>query len=109
VTRFSALSQVERWIEIGVPVVASLAWGPGELDNAPVRSTDGHLLVIVGFEPNGDPIVNDPAGDPRRGQSVQRVYPRGQFESRWLGSSGGTVYLIYPSGQPLPGGAAGAW
>ena len=110
VTRFSALSQVERWIEVGVPVVASLAWGPGELDNAPVSSTDGHLLVIVGFGPNGDPIVNDPAGDPRLGQAVQRVYPRGQFESLWLTSSGGTVYLIYPSEQPPPPeGAAGAW
>lgn len=110
VTRFSALGQAERWIEIGVPVVASVAWGPGELDNAPVRSTDGHLLVIVGFRPNGDPVVNDPAGDPRLGQPVQRVYPRDQFESLWLASSGGTVYLIYPSEQPPPAdGAAGAW
>jgi Peptidase_C39 like family len=110
VTRFSTLDQVERWVEIGVPVVASVAWGPGELDNAPVRSTDGHVLVIVGFSSNGDPVVNDPAGDPRRGQSVQRVYPRVQFESLWLASSGGTVYLIYPSEQPAPAdGAAGAW
>ena len=31
VSRMSSLAQVERWIEAGVPVVASLAWSPGEL------------------------------------------------------------------------------
>ena len=35
---------------------------------------------------------------------------RGQFESLWLASSGGTVYLIYPNEQvPPPDGANGAW
>jgi hypothetical protein len=110
VSRFSSLGQVERWIAAGVPLIASLAWDPGELANAPVGSTDGHLLVIVGFTAGGDVVVNDPAGDPRRGQSVQRVYRRGQFESLWLSTSGGTVYLIHPTGQPLPAeGAFGAW
>ncbi len=108
VSRFSSLDQVERWIEVGVPVVASLAWGPGELANVPIATTDGHLLVIVGFS-NGAVIVNDPAGDPRRGQTVRRSYPRDQFEALWL-RAGGTVYLIHPPGRaPDAGAAFGAW
>lgn len=109
VSRFSSLNQVERWIEVGAPVVASLAWGFGTLADASVPSTDGHLLVIIGFSDRGDVVVNDPAGDPRRGQAVRRVYRRDQFESLWL-QSGGTVYLIHPNAQaPSADGAFGAW
>ncbi|MBA2448543.1 MAG: peptidase C39 family protein [Chloroflexi bacterium] len=109
VSRFSSLEQVERWIELGVPIVASLAWGPGQLANAAIGSTDGHLLVIAGFSERGDVVVNDPAGDPRRGEAVRRVYDRGQFERLWLESSGGGVYLIYPGNHTIPSGARGAW
>jgi hypothetical protein len=111
VSRMSSLGQVERWIEAGVPVVASLAWSPGELRNAAVPSTDGHLLVIVGFTADGDVVVNDPAADPRLGLSVRRVYPRDTMERLWLTHSGGTVYLVYPEAQAPPSGevAFGAW
>jgi hypothetical protein len=111
VSRLSTLGQVERWIEAGVPVVASLAWSPGELRNAAVPSTDGHLLVIVGFTADGDVVVNDPAADPRLGISVRRVYPRDTLERLWLTHSGGTVYLIYPESHATPSAevAFGAW
>lgn len=111
VSRMSALGQVERWIEAGVPVVASLAWSPGDLRDASVPSTNGHLLVIVGFTAAGDVVVNDPAADPRLGQTVRRVYDRGQFERLWLKHSGGTVYLIHPETLALPSAEAafGAW
>jgi hypothetical protein len=111
VSRMSSLVQVERWIEAGIPVVASLAWDPGELGNAAVPSTDGHLLVIVGFTAGGDVVVNDPAADPRLGLSVRRVYPRAALERLWLTHSGGTVYLMYPGTvSPPPSDVAfGAW
>ncbi|MCC6178719.1 MAG: peptidase C39 family protein [Chloroflexi bacterium] len=110
VSRFSSVAQVEQWLGAGVPVVASLAWEPGDLDAAPVGSTNGHLLVVVGIDAAGDVVVNDPAADPRRGQSVRRVYRREQFERLWLTHSGGTVYLIYPEGrQPSSVAAFGAW
>jgi len=112
VSRMSSLAQVERWIEASIPVVASLAWEPGELGSAAaVPSTDGHLLVIMGFTASGDVVVNDPAADPRLGLTVRRVYPRAALERLWLTHSGGTVYLIYPTGTPLPPAdvAYGAW
>ena len=60
--RFRSLADAEPWIAAGVPVGMSYAWKPGMLTGAPVRSSDGHLGVLVGFDANGDPVVNDPAG-----------------------------------------------
>lgn len=100
VARFASLAQVEAWIAAGIPVIASLAWQPGELPNASISWTSGHLLVITGFDASGNPIVNDPAAS--RGGLVRRVYPRAQFESLWQADTGGTVYLIYPSEWPVP-------
>jgi hypothetical protein len=100
VSRGGSLHDAERWLAAGVPVIASLGWAAGELPEAPISSTNGHLLVIVGITDGGDVIVNDPAADPRRGQRVRRVYNRADFESLWLSHSGGTVYLIYPFDHP---------
>lgn len=102
VSRFYSLSQVEPWIQKGIPVIASVAYRPGELAGTPISTTDGHLLVIRGFDAGGNVIVNDPAADPRQGEHVRIVYPRGQFEKVWLNGSGGMVYLVYPRGQSLP-------
>jgi hypothetical protein len=67
--------------------------------------------VIVGFTPDGNVVVNDPAANPNLGQSVRRVYDRGQLEGLWLEHSGGTVYLIYPASVTPPSmeTAFGAW
>lgn len=100
VARFTRLEQAERWVAAGVPVVASIAWGKGDLTGAPIPSSSGHLLVIVGFDPAGNPIVNDPAA--ASDDQVQRTYLRSEFESLWLSASGGTVYLIYPEGITPP-------
>ncbi len=111
VSRFHSLAQVEPWIQAGIPVVASVAYKPGELGGTPISQTDGHLLVIRGFDGAGNVIVNDPAADPRQGERVRITYNRGQFERVWQNGSGGMVYLIYPKGQALPGQnlALGAW
>jgi len=44
------LGQPERLISCGVPVIASVAWGVGELAGAPIPASEGHLLVIRGFD-----------------------------------------------------------
>ena len=110
VSRLSSVAQLERWIGAGVPVVVSIAWNLGELPNAAVPSTDGHMLVVVGITQTGQVVVNDPAANPNLGQSVRRVYDRARFEALWLKHSSGTVYLIHPSTQPPPAADAyGAW
>jgi hypothetical protein len=100
VTRLRNLREAERFIKAGIPLVASIRFGPGELDGAPIGSTDGHLLVIVGFTDTGDVVVNDPAAPRARG--VRRVYDRGQFENAWIPTSGGLVYVIRNLGTRLP-------
>jgi hypothetical protein len=109
VTRLRSLREAERFIAAGIPLVASVTFSAGQLSGAPISSTNGHLMVIVGFTRSGDVVVNDPAAPSRSG--VRRTYDRGQFEDAWLkryasGSSmkgsGGLVYVIRDRQHPLP-------
>lgn len=97
---FASAADLEPWIKAGVPVATSLAWGPGELDGAPVSSTDGHLMVVVGFDAMGKVVVNDPAAP--TDATVRRTYDRAQFEGAWRGGSGGVAYLMFPAGTTVP-------
>jgi hypothetical protein len=100
VARFTSLAKAEEYVAAGVPVIMSIAWRKGELTNSGVDSTNGHLLVLVGFDASGNPIVNDPASPTN--ETVQRTYLRSEFEPLWLHASGGTVYLIYRQGSSVP-------
>lgn len=97
VTRLRSLREAERFIEAGIPLVASVN---GVLPGFLFTSTSGHLLVIRGFDANGDVIVNDPAV--RANPQARKVYARPDFERVWLGGSTGTVYVIHPAGVVLP-------
>jgi hypothetical protein len=100
VARFTSLARAEEFVAAGVPVIISIAWGKNDLTGSSVASTNGHLLVLVGFDASGNPIINDPAAP--SDADVQRTYLRSEFEPLWLQSSGGTVYLIYPQGMAIP-------
>jgi len=107
VTRLGSLVQVEQLVEAGVPVIVSLAFGEGELSGAPIAASDGHLIVIRGFDAAGDVIVNDPAG--ASDAEVRRVYRRDELERSWLSGSGGAAYLIHPPGHRIPTDRFGSW
>jgi hypothetical protein len=93
-----SLEEVERCVTAGLPVIASIAWKRGELSRAPIPESEGHLLVIRGFDSSGNVIVNDPAG--RDDSRVRRVYRRDEFARAWFCSgSGGVAYLVYPDGS----------
>ena len=100
VVRLNSLDKAEEFVKAGVPVVMSIAWGKGDITGSTIPSTNGHLLVLVGFDGHGNPIINDPAASTDAG--VQVTYLRSEFEPLWLQSSGGTVYLIYPAGYSVP-------
>ncbi|KRF02699.1 hypothetical protein ASG88_04860 [Nocardioides sp. Soil777] len=92
VTRLRNLREAEDFIVAGVPLVISVAFGARQLTGAPISSSNGHLLVVVGFEADGDVVVNDPAG--ATNGAVRRVYDRDQLEDIWINASGGTTYVI---------------
>jgi hypothetical protein len=107
VTRLGSLAEARPLLEAGIPLVASITAAPGALPGFPLPGgTRGHLVVVAGETPDGDPIVLDPAADDAA--AVRRTYPRAAFERAWLGGSSGTVYLVRPADVPLPAGA-GAW
>jgi hypothetical protein len=93
VDRLAGLGDLERYVAAGVPLVASIRVKPGQLTGSPYAKTDGHLLVVRGFTPNGDVIVNDPYALPGH---IRIIYQRAQFEHVWIGGSGGIVYVIGP-------------
>jgi hypothetical protein len=107
VTRLHSLRDAEVLVRAGIPVVASIAFGRGQLDGAPIGASNGHLVVVVGFTDTGDVVVNDPAA--RTDAAVRVTYDRGQFEDAWLPRSGGTAYVITDDAHPLPAGGNGAW
>jgi hypothetical protein len=101
VTQLRSLTEAEQFVRSGVPLVASIASQPRELDGFLFDGgTNGHLVVIIGFDASGNPIVNDPAA--WTNGTVRRVYDRAQFERVWLRGSGGTVYVIHPPEVALP-------
>ena len=105
VTQLRSLAEAERFIKAGIPLVASIAFTSNKLDGFLFKSTAGHLLVIVGFTKEGNPVVNDPAAT--SDTSVRRTYDRAQFERNWMTSTGGIVYVIYPRGKALPANVPG--
>jgi len=99
--RFGGWDEVRVHIARGRPVIASIRADEGELIGAPYRSTDGHLIVVVGFDEAGNVHVNDPSGDdPAEGVVT---YPREGMEKAWFGRGGlGYVLLGTPPASRPP-------
>lgn len=105
VTRLRSLAEVERFIQAGIPVVVSLSWDLEEMPEAGY-DTDGHLMVIVGFTQDGDPILNDPAANSNA--NVRSIYTRKNFEKVWQDSTGGVSYIYHPKNVKLPAHVEGS-
>ncbi|WP_245646771.1 C39 family peptidase [Microtetraspora niveoalba] len=101
VTRLRSLSELELFLDAGIPVITSQSFKEHELPGSGY-STSGHIMVVTGFTPEGDVIANDPAAP--SDEAVRRVYPREAFENVWLrgSSSGGIAHVIHPPDVPLP-------
>ncbi|MEL4505226.1 peptidase C39 family protein [Luteococcus sp. H138] len=101
VTRLRSLNEAERFIRAGIPLVVSTSFSRSQLTGAGF-GTNGHLMVIRGFDESGNVLVNDPAsGMKASNRLVPRTYNRAQFESAW-GRTGGLTYVIHPKGMALP-------
>jgi hypothetical protein len=72
-------------LDRGMPVIASIRYGEGELHGAAVPRTTGHLVVLAGHD-GGDVLVNDPAARTRG--TVARRYRRDELTRVWLERAG---------------------
>ena len=111
ITRLSSLTDLEKYVKAGIPVITSQSFMASELDGAGY-GTAGHIMVVVGFTETGDVIANDPASDSN--EAVRNVYKRDQFATIWLrtkrvnasggisGGPGGVAYIIAPPWKKLP-------
>ncbi|MGH7728001.1 MAG: C39 family peptidase [Vulcanimicrobiaceae bacterium] len=90
------LAHAATFTRAGIPLALSISWKEGALPGAPLAHSDGHLVVLRGFDPAGDPLLNDPAAQP-----VATRYPREPFERAWLGHGGIALALVRPDRAPL--------
>jgi hypothetical protein len=99
--RFRTWDQVKGEIAAGRPIIASIRYERGTFPSALMQDSDGHLLVIRGFTPEGDVIVNDPARRPQPDGKTDRerqggdgvVYKANELAHAWF-DNGGVGYII---------------
>ncbi|WP_394277498.1 peptidase C39 family protein [Luteococcus sp.] len=107
VTRLRSLTEAELFIKAGIPLIVSTSFSSSQLTGAGF-GTNGHLMVLRGFDARGNVLVNDPASQMKASNAlVRRTYDRAQFESAW-GRTGGTSCVLHPKGHALPPRPAGA-
>ncbi len=103
VTRLHNLSEAEAWIEQGLPIATSVSYGLLR-GKGKREENDGHLVVLVGFTKEGDPIFNDPGS-----RALERhIYKRADFEAAWAVSRN-TVYIVAPPGTKFPARRGAPW
>ena len=97
--RVGAVEALASWdpvlavLRAGLPIVASIAFGPGELPGAPLARTGGHLVTCHGLD--GDAVlVHDPAAE--SAAAVPRRYDLAAFSKAWLGHRGAAYILGRP-------------
>ena len=100
VARLTDVSELEDWIAAGVPVAVSVRYGILKGADDP---GNGHLVVCVGFDQEGNVIVNDPGRT-----EVRQTYSRENLMKAWALSEN-TVYLIYPENWKVPEDRFGHW
>lgn len=101
--RFASLAELRPYLAAGVPAVLSVSWdseGGRPLGGAPLSKSAGHLTLLVGFDGKGGALMHEPASPDD--ESVPRRYDAAELEARWLGSSGGLAYIIYPIDAAVP-------
>ncbi|OIJ23836.1 C39 family peptidase [Nocardioides luteus] len=93
VTRLRSFAEASRFVEAGIPLVLAVSHQEGELTGAGYV-TNGHLLVLTGFEDDGRPVVHDPASHKIASDAaVRTTYDLGELDRAWA-RSGRIVYVI---------------
>lgn len=94
VQRFRSLDEVRTYlVTTGRPIIASIRVQPGELRGARYPDSQGHLIVITGYEGKNTIRVNDPYSVGPSGGEIE--YLSADIDKVWL-DKGGVAILIEP-------------
>ena len=77
--------------------MASIRVDRGELKSARYKSSKGHLILLVGYTPNGDYIVNDPYSEVPNGAEIE--YTEADIGKVWLDKGGVAVVIRAPGAK----------
>ena len=99
VTRLRSLNEAELFIAAGIPLVVSASFTKNQIPGL-TYGTGGHLMCLVGFTADGQPVMNDPFSPTN--EDVRKTVGRAEFEAAWLTTSRGIVYVIHPPSVALP-------
>ena len=91
VRRFSSLEELKDFVTPDSFVAASISYGRGRLDGAPMESTAGHLVLVRGWGKQ-KVLVADPAAATK--ETVLRAYDARQFAEAWLLNKKGAAYIV---------------
>jgi len=94
VARLTSIADLEKLVSAGIPVICSVS---SNLLKGKPAGGDGHLVVLVGFDKDGDPVFNDPG----KTDEIRRTYSRENFIKAW-NQSKRTVYICHPDSIKLP-------
>ena len=97
VRHFRSFEDVKEYIDKKMPVIACICVNKNDIADDPQYETDGHVLVILGFDENGDILCAD--GGFRKEEDGILSYKREEFEKIWFVNGGGIGYIIMPANK----------
>jgi|GEM_PF-1215765 len=81
VTVLPGISALIQELSQGNPVIIPIRFEAGQLTGAPISRTSGHLILVRGYDAEGNLFVNDPAG--HNAGDGQIRYKRDQIARVW--------------------------
>ena len=89
--RFGSLAELAEFVTPESLTVASIAFEEGELAGAPIARTEGHLVLVRGWQ-DGKVLAADPAAATEK--EVLRAYDAREFARAWLRNKQGASYIV---------------